>query len=952
MAYDTDLPNLLSPLSPNEFLDSQQRRAINLVRALMQDGDGLHGKSMAIVGAGFAGLTAAAFALEKTTAQVTLFEAAPRPLWLQDNCNSRWLHPGIYDWPLPGSLEPRTALPVLNWRAGAASEVAAQVRAEWDRIAATKGLLRLYLETRIAGVTADGNGKLVLRLADGGEEVFDVVVLAVGFGLESGGQGRIGYWNDADGLDGVALGASVLVSGFGDGGLADVLRLCLPEIRQDSLIELVRHIPYQYGQKLVDWEERYRGDAAALDKCYRELRVDPIIKALANAAPALARVTLAGNGHLYGPRSAILNRFLVSQLSKARGDAAFELVNKPVIEESLTELADGRQRIRFSAEEDAREFDHVVLRLGPQPAYRSVAPLHDWEVGEERRRHWYEMPQSMDRTRVPLGEERGALVSTENLNQVFLAYESSSRRWCLVLRPPDTTFNWAVHARLALDKVAASISGLNIHPLVIDCAEAVASQTAIYNAVRALCAADIVIVDATGYDPSLLLLLGIRAAVRRSITIACTRDPLSPALWDKMPFNLKELNLVSFHDEETGHLELVAALRAGLTQSSMSPHYLDLPVYDYVREDSTDAAVNLSNVLLLRAFSQYDGARKLHVEQGIHAALGLSADARVEAVIDQTSPRLAGQRLYEAIRHWQTCVVDLTWWRANVLFELGVRLAVCPGRTFCLIDEKPEGDLTFTGTRSSLLSLLRPFAYDLDTETFAAAFAAPVTTQIYETAALHFRAEQDYVSGDVDVMLVATAAVTSSHDDPLQTVDVTPLYARHNLDYGAALRYSAFERLCAAWCYLADRTEPHAGRPIDLLDPRYAATFRRFRRLGSRLRSALAHRYEPRDTRLRRRIEECEAVARAAGTTAMADLLDAWLALRRDPPWKIDVSKVNANEWTDLINDYQDQLDQIKALENRLVELASPVCVLPLQGVQSDLRRVEIMLQQFRRRRP
>ena len=71
-------------------------------------GVGIEGKSVAIVGAGFAGLTAAAFALETTTAQVTLFDAAPRPLWLQDACSNRWLHPGIYDWPRPGSLEPRT----------------------------------------------------------------------------------------------------------------------------------------------------------------------------------------------------------------------------------------------------------------------------------------------------------------------------------------------------------------------------------------------------------------------------------------------------------------------------------------------------------------------------------------------------------------------------------------------------------------------------------------------------------------------------------------------------------------------------------------------------------------------------------------------------------------------------------------------------------------------------
>jgi NAD(P)-binding Rossmann-like domain len=106
MVSDNDLPGLPPPLTAAEFLKwmsadppgvyllgslnrhitvhSQQRRAINLIRGLIAEGDGLDGKSMAIVGAGFAGLTAAAFTLEKTTVEVSLFEVATRPLWLQD----------------------------------------------------------------------------------------------------------------------------------------------------------------------------------------------------------------------------------------------------------------------------------------------------------------------------------------------------------------------------------------------------------------------------------------------------------------------------------------------------------------------------------------------------------------------------------------------------------------------------------------------------------------------------------------------------------------------------------------------------------------------------------------------------------------------------------------------------------------------------------------------------
>jgi len=203
-------------------------------------------------------------------------------------------------------------------------------------------------------------------------------------------------------------------------------------------------------------------------------------------------------------------------------------------------------------------------------------------------------------------------------------------------------------------------------------------------------------------------LLGIRASVRRSVTVACTGSPLGQELWASLPFNLKELNLVSFGDQAAGNAELSAALSEGLAQSRASARYLDLPVYDYVREDFADRKKN-DDVLLLRAFSKYGDDRKLHVEKRIHAALGMLPTAHVEALIDQTSPRLAGQRLYEAIRHRRICVVDLTLWRPNVLFELGVRLAVRESSTYCLLDPTQKVNKAGLRPRAQLTELLKPF---------------------------------------------------------------------------------------------------------------------------------------------------------------------------------------------------------------------------------------------------
>jgi FAD dependent oxidoreductase len=948
-----DLPGLylLGSVNRHITVHSQQCRAINLIHALIRLDGGLDGRSMAIVGAGFAGLTAAAYALEKTTAKVALFETAPRPLWVQDHCANRWLHPGIYDWPSPGSLEPRTSLPVLNWHADKASNVAKHVRAEWERIAARKGGFSSHFETKVDAVTAAASGNLLVEFANGQQEEFDVVVLAVGFGLETGRPGRISYWNDADGLDDIPPDSTILISGFGDGGLADVLRLCLPEFRQDNLVELVRHVPDGIREQLVDWEERFRGDGASLDRYYKQLRVDRIVQKLKSLRPTV-RLTLAGQGHLYGQRSAILNRFLVSQLRQAYGENAFELVEGPVDEGSLTELPNGRRCIKLGVARQERAFDNVMLRLGPEAAYRRIRPESHWAADEDRRRHWRDMPQSLDRTRMPLWKERSAPAAGVEPRQDFLAYESSSSRWCLVVHPPKASINWAIRAGEALERLfAAGIPNVNKQPLMLCSLDALASEAAIKDAVRALCAADIVIADVTGYDPSVLLLLGIRAAVRRAVTITCTKQAVSSAFWKAVPFNLKELKLISLNHVKHGLEELVEALSAGLTQSSGSPGYLDLPVYDYVRQDPPER--ESSRVLLLRAFKSKEEDRTLRVESRIRSALrqalNLSAEPLVETVIDQASPRLAGQRLYEAIRHWHTCVVDLTWWRANVMFELGVRLAVRANQTFCLIDESVDGEETFTGTRALLRERLSPFSYDLHMDSFADAFKAPIPTWVYETAAGHFRTRQDHLGQHVDEFL-ETAAPSKPSDDPLQVVDVRQLYARDNLDYAAELSHSSVEMRCAAWYYLADRERPHLIRPIDLLDPRRAQIFDRFQKLGSRLKTDLLNRREPQDKCLRDRIDASMKETEDLGTAEMARLLKVWRELRLDPPWNYDVITLEDDQRTDLVAEWEDRGRHLAELQANLERLGNPVCELPLHAIRSDLRRLGIALQQFKGR--
>jgi NAD(P)-binding Rossmann-like domain len=91
--------------------------------------------SIGIIGGGFSGLSAAAGLLKKRVdAKITIFEELDTLLPLQQGCDSRWLHPHIYDWPGDGSEVTAAYLPVLNWTAARASDVVVQVLGEWKRV--------------------------------------------------------------------------------------------------------------------------------------------------------------------------------------------------------------------------------------------------------------------------------------------------------------------------------------------------------------------------------------------------------------------------------------------------------------------------------------------------------------------------------------------------------------------------------------------------------------------------------------------------------------------------------------------------------------------------------------------------------------------------------------------------------------------------------------------------
>jgi hypothetical protein len=163
--------------------------------------------------------------------------------------------------------------------------------------------------------------------AEGRSAVFDTIVLAAGFGLEtlSPEYPTDSYWrNEQLGqplLDGTRQ--NFLVSGYGDGALIDLCRLTIERYRQDTILyELLSHDLESVEKRFAEaWPKR--GDGANAFEYFREVEEETLAQArieLSNRIRKDTRVALHISGkrgevktfsHIFGPHSSFLNRMMV-----------------------------------------------------------------------------------------------------------------------------------------------------------------------------------------------------------------------------------------------------------------------------------------------------------------------------------------------------------------------------------------------------------------------------------------------------------------------------------------------------------------------------------------------------------------------------------------------------------------------------------------------------------------
>ena len=239
---------------------SQQVRALSLTYALKELGYLNANPRIAVIGGGAAGVTAAAAVALVSNSNVTLFETAGDLLSLQSTTARRRLDPHIYDWPAHDTIDPIADLPILDWESGTCRSVREDVLLGFEHIS-LRLASRLQKRTRhkVTGLAVAVGGYDVSfvnldapppDLGRGPTERFNMVLLAIGFGLEPEEPVQniqsASYWSDA----GVPVAEfqgrptpRFFISGAGDGGLIDLVAAGATNFDHAKMISMISQHP-------------------------------------------------------------------------------------------------------------------------------------------------------------------------------------------------------------------------------------------------------------------------------------------------------------------------------------------------------------------------------------------------------------------------------------------------------------------------------------------------------------------------------------------------------------------------------------------------------------------------------------------------------------------------------------------------------------------------------------
>lgn len=323
---NTDSVYFLGCFESRVTLYAQQVRALNLVDAIIASGRVRHNGRVAVVGGGAAGITAAAaFALEMPDLQaIDLYEFKDELLHLQVGSTHRYLHPHIYDWPEAGALRLDAGLPILNWSADTAGNVADRLVQQFTAIEEKHRALRVHYGrkvTRVQPYDRLGCRVFTSREPTGVDHLYDAVILSPGFGYERDLTDRtFSYWDPVAQAASIRTAASesrIFVSGNGDGGLVDFMTLALRTKSHQELCHFITEYPGigPAMEKLLEIERKIWDGSAApdiyamyQDRVLESLPVGMLLDVAEMLRPDVRIVFHTREPHLLRRDTAVINR--------------------------------------------------------------------------------------------------------------------------------------------------------------------------------------------------------------------------------------------------------------------------------------------------------------------------------------------------------------------------------------------------------------------------------------------------------------------------------------------------------------------------------------------------------------------------------------------------------------------------------------------------------------------
>jgi len=407
---------------------SQQVRALSLVHALYDQGYLKDAPRIAVIGAGAAGVTAAAAAaLACNNARVILFEASQDLVPLQIGTDRRKLDPYIYDWPQLDTVDTVANLPILEWMAGPAQTVRRDVVLAFGDIAArVDGRLEQRTRHSVKQIRKlEATYEVIYDRLDnipgaGPEQNlrdrFDIVFLAVGFGIEPQetilGIADNSYWSNA-GVPPPEFAARprprFFISGNGDGGLIDFVAAASSDFDHGAMIRLITgHAGIaEITRALIDIDIRARKaqvggmpfDIFTAYEAEIQARIEAIglVAAVAERLRPGVQLTLqTRNAEIFTPNTSALNRLAVFATIKACETALhckFTHVHCMHVKRVMDPApAAGQATYLLDCDGTQVEADEVIIRRGPKRAevrQPFLDLLADYEIthGEWLNRH-------------------------------------------------------------------------------------------------------------------------------------------------------------------------------------------------------------------------------------------------------------------------------------------------------------------------------------------------------------------------------------------------------------------------------------------------------------------------------------------------------------------------------------------------------------------------------------